>query len=160
MADLLEDRASWLGAPCSIAATLDTVGNRSAFLLLREATLGTTRFDDFAVRAGVSEPVAAARLRELVAAGLLERRPYREPGARTRSEYVLTEKGRDLLPALSALREWGDKWAAGPDGPTLGVRHEGCGAPVHVRLRCDAGHDVEPDGLEVVAGPGLRRAQA
>ncbi|RZS80148.1 HxlR family transcriptional regulator [Motilibacter rhizosphaerae] len=153
--DLVEDRDSWLGAACSISAALDVVGTRSSFLLLREASFGTTRFDDFVRRVGVSEPVAAARLKELVGAGVLERRPYREEGARTRYEYALTTKGRDLVLVLTAMREWGDTWAVGPERATIGVEHEGCGAAVHLRLRCAAGHDVEPDELHVVRGPGL-----
>ncbi|GAA0292091.1 winged helix-turn-helix transcriptional regulator [Kineococcus aurantiacus] len=155
MGELIDDRDSWLDATCSIAATLDVVGNRSTLLLLREAALGTTRFDDFARRAAVSEPVAAARLKDLVAAGLLRRRSYREPGSRTRAEYVLTPKGQALVPVLTALRDWGDAWVVGRENATLTAEHEGCGASVHARLRCDAGHDVDPEELRTVAGPGL-----
>ena len=90
--------------------SLDVVSTRSAFLILREAFYGTTRFDDFAKRARISEPVAAARLRELVDAGLLEREDYREPGQRTRQRYKLTEKGADLFPVLAALIQWGNRW--------------------------------------------------
>ncbi len=81
-----------------MARALDVVSTRSAFLLLREAFYGTSRFDDFAERAGISEPVAAARLRELVAAGLLTREEYREPGQRSRLAYRLTEQGRGPVP--------------------------------------------------------------
>src|SRR5450756_654759 len=77
---------------CPVARTLDVVGARSAFLILREALYGSTRFEQFVGRAGISEPVAAARLRELTAEGLLEKIPYREPGQRTRHEYRLTQK--------------------------------------------------------------------
>src|SRR2546430_19397 len=80
MTGRLDPRDSWTADPCPIAGTLDVITSRSAFLILREAFYGTTRFDDFAVRAGVSEPVAAARLRELVDDGLLAREDYREPG--------------------------------------------------------------------------------
>ena len=73
------DRDAWSAANCSVGRALEVVGTRSAMLMMREAYYGTRRFDDFARRVGVSEPVAAARLRELVAAGLLVRRPYREP---------------------------------------------------------------------------------
>ncbi len=85
------------------------VGAKSAFPL-REAFYGTTRFDDFAERAGISQPVAAARLRELVEDGLLAREPYQEPGQRTRMEYRLTEKGAEFFPVLAALMEWGTRW--------------------------------------------------
>src|SRR3954453_7436936 len=111
-------------------------------LIMREAYYGTTRFDDFADRVGITEAVASARLKELVEAGLLERRPYREPGQRTRSEYVLTEMGRGLAPAALALMQWGDRYLAGSSGPPLALTHAGCGEPVAVEVRCGAGHDV------------------
>ena len=138
----LADRDGWKADRCSIDRSLGVVGTRSAMLLLREAYYGTTRFDDFTRRVGITEAVAAARLRELVAAGLLERRPYRVPGQRTRSEYVLTKAGVDLLPALLALWQWGDRHLAGDDGPSLLLRHTHCAAPLSVRVRCEAGHDV------------------
>ena len=93
----LEPREGWKAERCTIAKALDVVSTRSAFLILREAFYGTTRFDDFAERVGISEPVTAARLRELVDEGLLEREDYREPGQRTRQRYRLTEKGADLF---------------------------------------------------------------
>ena len=80
----LDPREGWTAERCTIAKALEVVSTRSAFLILREAFYGTTRFDEFAERVGISEPVAAARLRELVDEGLLEREDYREPGQRTR----------------------------------------------------------------------------
>ena len=136
-----------------MARALDVVSSRSALLILREAFYGTTRFDEFAERVGISEPVAAARLRELVADGLLEREPYREPGQRTRMGYRLTGKGAELLPALAALMQWGDRWLA-PDGAPVVLRHSGCDEPVRAELRCAAGHQAPADELELVAGPG------
>ena len=94
---------------CPISRALAVVGNRSVMLILREAYYGTTRFDDFAKRVGIAESMAAARLRDLVEAGLLDRRPYQEPGQRTRYEYVLTEAGADLLPVVLGLGRWGEK---------------------------------------------------
>ena len=126
-------------------------------LLMREAYYGTRRFDDFARRVGVSEPVAAARLRELTDNGLLVKSPYREEGQRTRYEYRLTDKGRDLLPVAIALMEWGDTYLADPEGPPVALRHVGCGARVHVRVECEDGHDL---GLEDIAArrvPSRRR---
>lgn len=157
MNDLLKERDAWSMANCSIARTLEIVGTRTALLILREAFFGTRRFDDFAKRVGIGEPAASTRLKELTAAGLLERVPYQEPGQRTRYAYQLTEKGRDFLPVLSALRQWGDTWAADEQGPPVVVRHVNCGAPVHVVLRCDDGHDVPIGGTFVDAGPGLLR---
>jgi DNA-binding HxlR family transcriptional regulator len=145
----LEPRGSWLATGCSLAKAIDVVSTRSAFLLLREACYGTTRFDDFAARAGISEPVAAARLRELVEAGLMTREEYREPGQRARLAYRLTGKGADLFPALAALMEWGDRWLTEDGGP-IGFRHRDCGEPVQVELRCAAGHHTGPGDLDVV----------
>jgi DNA-binding HxlR family transcriptional regulator len=151
----LEPRGAWTASACSLARTLDVVSNRSSLLILREAFYGTSRFDDFADRVGISEPVAAARLRELVDGGLLEREPYREPGQRTRMAYRLTDKGADLLPALVALMQWGDRWLA-PAGAPVVYRHHGCGEIVHAELRCAGGHVVDGDDLELATGPGSR----
>jgi DNA-binding HxlR family transcriptional regulator len=145
----LDPRGGWTASECSLARTLDVVSTRSAFLLLREAFYGTARFDDFAERAGISEPVAAARLRELVDAGLLTREQYREPGQRARLAYRLTDKGTDLFPALAALMQWGDRWLSSSGGP-IELRHQDCGEPVEVELRCAAGHLAGPSELELV----------
>jgi DNA-binding HxlR family transcriptional regulator len=145
----LEPRGRWQAQACSLARAIDVVSTRSAFLLIREAFYGTTRFDDFAERAGVSEPVAAARLRELVDAGLLTREQYREPGQRSRLAYRLTEKGAGLFPALAALMQWGDRWLSEDGGP-IEARHRDCGEPVEVELRCAAGHRTSPGELDLV----------
>ncbi|WP_422733757.1 winged helix-turn-helix transcriptional regulator [Micromonospora sp. WMMD558] len=160
MTDLRENLAAWSSANCSIARAMDVVGSRSAMLIMRDALLGTRRFDDFVRRVGIGEPAMAARLKDLVAAGLLERIPYREPGQRTRHEYQLTRKGRELLPVLTALRSWGDTWAADDAGPPVLATHRGCGHPVRVALRCAQGHDVTGGDIELVAGPGLIRNTA
>jgi len=152
----LEPRGSWTADQCTIARTLDVITTRSAFLILREAFYGTARFDDFARRAGISEPVAASRLRELVDHGLLEREDYREPGQRTRQCYRLTEKGADLFPALVALMQWGDRWLDERGGP-VELRHRGCGKPVVLELQCRAGHTVTPDELDLAVRRPRRR---
>ncbi len=123
---------------------------------MREAFYGTTRFDDFAERVGISEPVAAARLRELVDDGLLAREPYRIAGQRTRLAYRLTDKGAELLPVLVALMQWGDRWLQ-PDGAPVELRHTGCDEVVHAELRCAAGHPAPADELALAAGPGRNR---
>ncbi|WCN82099.1 winged helix-turn-helix transcriptional regulator [Micromonospora sp. LH3U1] len=157
MEDLRDDRDSWSNANCSVARAMDIVGSRSTVLIMREALLGTRRFDDFVRRVGVGEPAMAARLKEMVAADLLERIPYREPGQRTRHEYQLTRKGRELLPVITALRNWGDTWAADDAGPSVAATHRNCGEPVRAVLRCAAGHDVENGDIDITAGPGLIR---
>jgi DNA-binding HxlR family transcriptional regulator len=148
MTGSLEPRGGWTAERCTIARALEVIPTRSAFLILREAFYGTTRFDDFAERVGISEPVTAARLRELVEHGLLEREDYREPGQRTRQRYRLTDKGADLFPALVALMQWGDRWLDEDGGP-VELRHRDCGETVHAELRCAAGHSVGPDDIDV-----------
>lgn len=135
------------GDHCPIDRALQVVGTRSAMLLLREAWYGTTRFDTFAARVGLSDAITASRLRELAAAGLLERRPYQEPGQRTRHEYVLTESGTDLVPVLLGLAAWGRRHA--PQEWTPVTTHKGCGASVTVDVRCSAGHEVSADDIVV-----------
>lgn len=148
----LSDRGSWRATRCSVDRTMTAIGNRTSMLILREAFYGTSRFDDFAARVGVTEPVASARLRGLVELGVLERRPYQEPGQRTRHEYVLTTSGRELLPALIALMQWGDAHLAGPDGPPLRLTHDGCGGEVLAEVGCTAGHTgIAPRDISVVA---------
>jgi DNA-binding HxlR family transcriptional regulator len=125
---------------CPMERALQLIGTHSAMVLLREAFWGVRRFDELARRAGVTEQIAAKRLRQLVDAGLLARRPYQEPGQRTRAEYVLTERGRDLYPVLVSLIEFG-RLLQGESG-AMELVHEGCGAPIVPQVRCTAGHDV------------------
>ena len=143
--------ADWPRTRCSIDAALSVVSTRSAMLILREAFYGARRFEEFVARVGITEAVAAARLRELTEAGLLRREPYQEPGQRTRHAYRLTDMGRDLFPALIALAQWGDKYLAGPAGPPLRWRHADCGAAVTAEVRCADGHDVPVGELAVSA---------
>jgi DNA-binding HxlR family transcriptional regulator len=158
MTGVLDPRGSWTAEGCPIAATLDVITSRSAFLILREAFYGTTRFDDFAQRVGISESVAAARLRELVEDGLLAREDYQEPGQRTRQRYLLTEKGADLFPTLVALMDWGNRWLNDDGGP-VELRHHGCGEPVRAELRCAAGHDVTPEEVDLASRRRRERAK-
>jgi DNA-binding HxlR family transcriptional regulator len=144
----LDPRSAWTASRCSMARTLEVVGARSTFVILREAFYGTTRFDDFAERAGLSESVTAGRLKELVAEGLLVREDYREPGQRTRRRYRLTAKGADLVPTLVSFMQWGDRWLA-DDGGGVELQHRDCGEPVGVELRCAAGHPVGADQLDL-----------
>lgn len=147
----LDPRSGWSATRCTVARALEVLSTRSAFLILREAFYGTTRFDDFARGARVSEPVAASRLRELVAEGLLRQEAYQEPGQRTRNEYRLTEKGAELLPAIVALMQWGDRWLDEAGGP-VHLRHRGCGERVGVEVRCATGHEVSAGDLDLVLG--------
>jgi DNA-binding HxlR family transcriptional regulator len=149
MTGSLEPRGDWVAQHCSVEKALEVVHTRSAFVILREAFYGATRFDEFSRRAQLSDPVTATRLRELVAAGLLVREPYQEPGQRTRDRYRLTEMGAELLPMLVALMQWGDRWLQ-EDGPPVTLRHTGCGEPVTAQLRCAGGHEVGAGELDLV----------
>lgn len=151
--DRLADRSTWsIGDNCPIAKALDVVGTRSAILILREAFYGTTRFDDFARRVEITEAVAAARLRELTAAGILTRVPYQEPGQRRRYEYQLTEMGCDLAPAIIGLYDWGARYfSPGGQAPLL-FTHQECGAPVQSELNCRDGHPVTVPEVVIRAG--------
>lgn len=157
MTGRLAPRSAWPapGEHCPIARTFEAVGTKSAFVILREAFYGATRFEEFVERTGMSEPVVAARLRELSADGMLEKVPYREPGQRTRNGYRLTEKGSDLLPVLVAMMRWGDRWLF-ENGARVEVTHSGCGSAVHAVLRCEAGHMVSPGELDLSQTAGDR----
>ena len=144
----LDPREGWKAERCTIAKSLEILSTRSALLILREAFYGTTRFDDFAERVGISEPATAARLRELVDDGLLAREDYREPGQRTRQQYRLTEKGAELFPVLVALMQWGDRWLDERGGP-VELIHRDCGESVGVEVRCAAGHTVDTSEIDV-----------
>ena len=121
--------------PCSVARTLDIVGEKWALLAVREVFLGNRKFDEMVRRTGAPRDTLAARLRTLVGAGILERRQYREHPARY--EYRLTDAGRDLYPVITTLMRWGDKYLAGDDGPPLVLEHS-CGHRLVAQLVCEA----------------------
>ncbi|MGE2689906.1 winged helix-turn-helix transcriptional regulator [Mycolicibacterium pulveris] len=142
----LADRDAWSAVgECPIEKTMAVLGTKSAMLIMREAYYGTTRFDDFWRRVGITKAAASARLSDLVEAGLLVRRPYQEPGQRSRDEYVLTDAGREFMPVVWAMFEWGRRHL--PNRTPLRLAHKGCGAEATVQIRCADGHVVPPDEL-------------
>lgn len=146
-------------ATCSIARTAQILGDRWTPLVVRDLFNGVRRFDAIQHHLGVARDVLAKRLALLVDEGLVEKRPVKIAGERTRHEYVLTAAGRDLRVVMIALMDWGDRHRSGPQGPPMSVRHDECGAPVHAQLTCDAGHEIDRSartGLEAL--PGARRA--
>jgi DNA-binding HxlR family transcriptional regulator len=145
-------------ANCAIGAAVGIIGERPTFLVLREVFNGVRRFDDMQRRTGIPRQVLSQRLGRLVDEGLLRRMPYQESGQRSRDEYRLTDKGLDLYPVLVSLLQWGDRYAVGPAGPPVELRHPDCGEPVHVQLSCAAGHILD-SAREVtpVPGPGARK---
>ena len=120
---------------CSVARTLDIVGEKWALLAVREVFLGNRRFDEMVRRTGAPRDTLAARLRTLVDAGVLERRQYSEHPARF--EYRLTRAGRDLYPVILTLMRWGDEHLAGASGPPLELEHQ-CGHRLVAQIVCEA----------------------
>ena len=99
---------------CSIAAALDTVGERWSFLILRGTFNGLKHFEEFQSTLQIARNILSNRLARMVESGILAREP--DPSDRRKVAYTLTEKGRDLLPVLLSLRQWGEKWVSGVPG--------------------------------------------
>src|SRR3712207_3951891 len=118
---------------CSVARTLDVIGERWSLLILRDAFYGIRRFDDFQRDLGIARNVLTDRLTKLVDQGVLERRQYEERPPRY--EYRLTAKGRDLLPVLLAMTRWGDRWAA-DERPPVTLTHATCGHDTQATMVC------------------------
>jgi DNA-binding HxlR family transcriptional regulator len=137
---------------CSVAQCLEVVGEWWSLLIVRDAFLGVTRFDQFQERLGISRNVLNQRLDHLVKAGVLERMPYNERPMRY--DYRLTQNGRDLWPILTAMRQWGDAHAA-PDGPPLLLVHRTCGHVVDAVMSCSAcGEPISARDVRAQSGPG------
>jgi DNA-binding HxlR family transcriptional regulator len=129
---------------CPINRSLSVLGERWTLLILREATLGATRFSEFRESLGIAPDVLTDRLGALVANGVLERVPYREPGARARHAYHLTESGHELAVLMGALGQWGKRHLPWPEPSPLSFRCADSDRPVHVAFVDDAGHEVAP----------------
>ena len=128
---------------CSVARSLEVLGDWWTLLVVREAFNGVRRYEGFLANVGCARNLLAARLATLVEHGVLARRPYTQEGQRERFEYRLTEKGRSLYPVLLSLMAWGDRWLQPtPGAGPVEVLHRGCGARVGVELRCAAGHSL------------------
>ena len=146
-------RTSFAQWPCSVARTMDLLGDWWTPLVLREAFYGIRRFDEFQQGLGIARNTLADRLRRLVDEGLLEKEAYQvDP---VRHDYVLTEKGRDFFPVLVAMSRWGDRWLAGQAGPPIAFHHAPCGQDSHGEVVC--AHCHEPMTVAETAmrmGPG------
>ena len=137
---------------------MEILGEKWTVVVLREVFNGIRRFDDMQRHTGVPRQVLTNRLAKLVDTGVLRRVAYQEPGARARDEYRLTQMGFDLYPVLAALLEWGQQHLVGRDRSPLTIAHRDCGEPVHVELRCAAGHQLHsPREAAPRPGPGARR---
>jgi DNA-binding HxlR family transcriptional regulator len=144
---------------CSIAATLERVGDRWTLLVIREAFLGARRFDQYQERLGIARNVLADRLGRLVDDGILERRRYQERPERF--EYRLTEKGIDLWPVIVSLLQWGDKHVFATEERPVVLRHRECGGEVDDHRMCDrCGAALGPRDVVREPGPGARESAA
>lgn len=138
---------------CAIARALEVVGERWTLLIVRDAMLGIRRFDDFQTRLGVSRAVLSNRLAQLVEHGVLERLRYQAHP--DRFEYLLTDRGQALWPALAALAEWGGAPPA-PEPPRW-FRHAGCRSSVHTEVLCpDCGQPLAPGDVVTGRTPGAQ----
>lgn len=139
------------GQTCSLARTLEVVGERLTLLILRDLFFGVRRFTDLQRHLDIPRAVLAARLNALVEAGVVERRPY----GSGRDEFVLTEAGEDLWPSVYALMQWGERHHS-PDGPRRLFSHRVCGTDLTPGGHCPA-CGVEPPAreLEMRPGPGM-----
>ncbi|NUP53110.1 MAG: helix-turn-helix transcriptional regulator [Catenulispora sp.] len=137
---------------CSIARTLDVIGEPWSPLVLRDVWVGINRFDQMQADLGISRKVLTERLDHLVEEGVLERHPY---DRRPRFEYRLTQKGTELVDLLMVMTAWGDKWLAGEAGPPVLYRHHACGEISSVDLRCDhCGEPMHATDIDPLPGPG------
>ena len=142
---------------CSVAQCLELIGEWWTMLVVRDAFMGVRRFDEFQERLGISRNILSQRLNKLVAAEILSKRPYQDNPPRY--DYLLTGKGRDLWPLLTALRQWGDKHAA-PHGAPVQVVHKACGQVAQLVLSCEhCGERVEARDVTAQRGPGARKGK-
>jgi DNA-binding HxlR family transcriptional regulator len=148
-------RTSFASMQCSLARSLELIGDWWNPLILRDLYLGVTRYDDLVQDLGVSRNLLTTRLGDLMAGGLIERRPYQDNP--TRYDYLLTEAGRDLAPVLMALTAWGDRWVTPDGGPPARFVHTDCGHQFTPTVACSScGEPVSYDDVVVRAGPGSR----
>jgi DNA-binding HxlR family transcriptional regulator len=146
------ERKSFAEMHCSVAQCLEVVGEWWSMLIVRDVFMGVTRFDDFQERLGISRNILNQRLGTLVEAGILKKVAYSEHPPRY--DYRLTDKGRDLWPIITAMRQWGDQYYA-PDGPPIRVTHKGCGEISEAVMVCSAcGEPIGARDVRAVPGPG------
>jgi DNA-binding HxlR family transcriptional regulator len=140
---------------CSIARSLEVVGERWSLLIIRSVGLGLNRFEPLRENLGITRSVLTTRLNTLIDYGILEKRQYSEKPPRF--EYHLTQKGRDLSPALLQLMWWGDRYYPEENGPPTIAVHKTCGGLLDHHMICEkCGESVEADRVYMKAGPGRR----
>jgi DNA-binding HxlR family transcriptional regulator len=146
------------GQVCSIARSLEVIGERWTLLILRDALVGLTRFEEFQAKLGIASNVLTNRLKRLCDEELFERVP--DPERPGRPKYVLTNKGRELGPALIVLMKWGDRHYPTPGGPPQLTLHAGCGGNIGPDLHCArCGEHAARGEIELRPGPGAPRLE-
>jgi DNA-binding HxlR family transcriptional regulator len=147
-------RTDTSGWPCTIARAADVLGDHWNLLLIRQACLGTRRFDDFQATLGIGRNILTGRLNRLVAEGLMSRVQYQ--GKPVRFEYRLTDQGRDAYPILAAMAAWGERWLTGPEGSPLVLHHTVCGSDMHAEVVCsECDQPLHVRQVQAKAGPGF-----
>jgi DNA-binding HxlR family transcriptional regulator len=150
---VLVKRTPFSDWPCSIARSIDLLGDWWTPLVLRDAFFGVKRFDDFQRDLGIGRNVLTQRLHRLVDEGLFERVPYQEHPVR--HEYLLTDKGRDFMPVLMAMSAWGDRWLSAPEGPPITFKHKACDHPTEAQVVCShCGEAIVYGSVRASRGPG------
>ncbi|MBL4740696.1 MAG: helix-turn-helix transcriptional regulator [Sneathiella sp.] len=140
-------RANLSTQTCTVARSVALVGDEWTFMIIRELFLGNNRFGDFLSQTGMSSHLLSQRLKKLETEGVIQRKPYSERPPRY--EYHLTAMGRDLWPAVIALKQWGDRWLSDGEVP-VEIIHKGCGHITQPQVTCSecgepmAAHDSEP----------------
>jgi DNA-binding HxlR family transcriptional regulator len=141
-------RRTYENERCTVARTLEVIGERWTLLIVRDALTGLSRFDQFRRRLGIAANVLSVRLDGLVGAGVLERVAYHAHPPRY--EYRLTPMGQELAVVVVGLMQWGNKYLAGEAGPPLSCHHDGCGGAVEAALTCrGCGADLNNDKVGI-----------
>jgi DNA-binding HxlR family transcriptional regulator len=147
------DTSAW---PCTIARSVDVLGDHWNLLVIRQACLGTRRFDDFQAALGIGRNILTQRLNRLVDEDIFRRVRYQEHPPR--DEYRLTEKGREVYPILAAMAAWGERWLTGPEGTPLVLHHTACDHDMRAVVVCsECEEPIDVRKVRATAGPGYPR---
>lgn len=146
-------KVSFAEMRCSLARSLDVIGDWWTLLIIRDIYLGVCRFDDMAEDLGISRNLLATRLKGLLDAGIVTREPYQ--ARPERHDYHLAPAGADLVPVILALTAWGDRWVQPPEGQPIMFTHDNCGCVLDAQVTCAAcGKPVAADNVSAKPGPG------